>query len=103
MTQKTNKQDWSPEDVTAALRKKGWTYRSLAAYYGLDSAATIHGALEKPYPKSEARIAAVLDLQPQDIWPSRYTEDGKPKPRKPKRIPKLPKGNVNITHLRKRA
>ncbi len=35
-------------------------------------------ALVKPYPRMERAIANKLGLQPQELWPERYDEHGKP-------------------------
>lgn len=35
-------------------------------------------ALRKPYPKWERIIAAALDLEPHQLWPERYDQNGEP-------------------------
>ena len=44
-------------------------------------------ALVKPYPKMERAIAEKLQLEPQELWPERYDENGRPNrtPGRPKR------------------
>lgn len=42
-------------------------------------ADTLRKALAQPYPAAEAIIAAALEKQPQDIWPSRYLPNGTPR------------------------
>lgn len=74
-------QDWHPSDVIAAVHKAGWTLTALAKSHGLTSANTLSKALTSSYPIAEKRIADALGLHPKDIWPSRYFENGEPKPR----------------------
>lgn len=70
--------DWHPADVVCALHKAEWTLRKLAAYHGI-SKSPLTIALRRPYPKSEARIAAAIGVAPATIWPTRYNPDGSPK------------------------
>lgn len=72
--------DWHPADVVAALRKAGWTIRKLGAHLDISHQA-LSLALVKSYPASEKRIADILDVSPQTIWPSRYNADGSHKKR----------------------
>lgn len=81
-------QDWHPSDVKAALEKKGWSLRRLSVHNGLSpNALALALKPSHTYGKAEARIAAALGVSPQQIWPSRYNEDGT---RKAKRL-----GNPN--------
>lgn len=70
--------DWHRADVIAAVRKTGTTLRGLSRKHGLYHTA-MNQALNKPAPKAERLIAEHLGLTPQDIWPSRYHDDGSPK------------------------
>lgn len=71
--------DWHPADIVAALRKAGWTVRSLAIH--LDIAPTgLSRAMRESSPAGERRIAAALNVHPQTVWPSRYHPDGTRKP-----------------------
>lgn len=63
--------DWHRADVVAALKKKGWSVRSLSVAAGL-SPNTLKGALQFPYLKGEKIIAEAIGLPPEQIWPSRY-------------------------------
>lgn len=74
--------DWHPADIVAALRKAGWSLRRLSQAHGL-SPGTTRAALARSYPAGEERIAAVLDVHPKIIWPSRYYPDGRPRKRGP--------------------
>ncbi|ULU26631.1 helix-turn-helix domain-containing protein [Dyella terrae] len=69
-------QDWHPADIVAALRKAGWSLVQLAVANGYKSRTAIAHAMHRPYPKAERIIASALDMQPQDVWPTRYNADG---------------------------
>lgn len=81
--------DWHPADVIAALRKAGWSLQQLAFENGYTARTALANALHRPYPKAERIIATTLNLEPQQIWPSRYDADGETnrtpgaKPRRP--------------------
>lgn len=67
--------DWDAEDVKAAVRKSSHkSFAALGRAHGLE-AGTLRAALTKSAPRYEAIIAAALGLNPQDIWPSRYTSE----------------------------
>lgn len=66
-----NQQDWHPEDIKCALRKKRITLKKLSIEAGL-APCTLNNALRVSYPKAERIIASALGLEPRDIWPSRY-------------------------------
>lgn len=55
--------------------------RALAEEHALTTSSTLSRALTQSYPASEKRIADALGLHPKDIWPTRYFENGEPKPR----------------------
>lgn len=66
--------DWDAEDVKAAVRKSPYkSFAALGRAHGLEP-GTLRAALTKSAPRYEAIIAAAVGLQPQDIWPSRYTD-----------------------------
>lgn len=67
------KADWHPADVVAALRKAGWSLRKLSQHHGYVPTALAH-ALQRPWPKAQRLIAEALGVQPETIWPSRYTK-----------------------------
>lgn len=78
MTKKTASKDWHRADIIAAVRKTGTNLSKLARDNHLFHTA-LNNALNRPYPRYERIIAEHLGLKPQDIWPSRYHEDGTPK------------------------
>lgn len=59
-------------DIVAALHKKGLTVKQLSLDAGLGS-STLSNALSRPYPKAEKIIAQALGMEPEQIWPSRYS------------------------------
>lgn len=67
--------NWHTADITCALKKKGWSIRSLAAEYDI-SPNTLRQALYVSYPRGERIIAAALGVEPEQIWAERYA----PKP-----------------------
>lgn len=69
-------QDWHPEDIKAAVRKRGQTLAGIARRAGLNEAAT-RLALTLPRAGAEQAIADLLGIHPKIIWPSRYHSDGK--------------------------
>lgn len=80
-TKKASREDWHPADIKAALDKAGWTLRALAAHHGIKASSTLSHTFERSYPLNEKRIADAIGVKPQEIWPSRYNEDGSKKPR----------------------
>jgi Ner family transcriptional regulator len=72
--------DWHPADVLAALKKRGQSLAGLSVANGYHPTAA-GKALKQSWPAMEAIVAAALSLRPQEIWPSRYDEGGRPLPR----------------------
>jgi len=90
--------DWHPEDIKAAIRKTGTTLSDLSRAAGFSEGAAKR-ALLIPWPRMEAAIAARLGRKPHEIWPSRYSPDGRPLAglhiRRPKNLaPATPPRNV---------
>lgn len=78
--------DWHPADIIAALKKRGLSLAQLSRYSGLSS-STLNNALVRPWTKGEKIIARALNMEPVDIWPSRYFDvRGQPIVRKVRRI-----------------
>ncbi len=80
-TKKASQKDWHPADIKAALDKAGWTLRALAKHHGLTTSTPLSHTFLRSYPANEKRIADAIGVTPQEIWPSRYFEDGSKKPR----------------------
>jgi Ner family transcriptional regulator len=70
---------WHPEDVKAAVRKKGQTLAGLARTNHF-SESYLRGTLIRPRPRGEEIIARFLGVAPREIWPDRYDTSGAPKP-----------------------
>lgn len=62
---------WHPEDIKAAIRKKGTSLTALSKKHGY-SDSYLRGTLIRHRPEGEAIIAEFLDTTPADIWPERY-------------------------------
>lgn len=81
--------DWHKADIKAALEKRGWSLRGLAAHHDL-SPSTLRDAFRWPYPAAEKRIAAAIGVHAMALWPSRYDEDGNPARRAPRPVKTTP-------------
>lgn len=79
--EKTSRKDWHPADIKATLEKAGWTLRALAAHHGIKDSSSLSHTFGRSYPLNEKRIADAIGVPPQEIWPSRYYDDGSKKPR----------------------
>lgn len=71
------KQDMHRADIIAGLKKRGTSLSALARAQGYSS-STLQNALNSKWPKGERIIAEALDLDPAEIWPSRYNKHNKP-------------------------
>ena len=65
------------EWIKFQLRVRGSSLSALARELGVSRHAP-RLALVKPYPKMERVIAEKLGLKPQELWPERYDENGRP-------------------------
>ncbi len=65
-------QDWHPADIIAELKKRGTSLAAVSRKAGLAS-STLANTLQRRWPKGQRLIAAALDCDPAEIWPSRYT------------------------------
>lgn len=75
--------DWHPEDIKAAVRKRGRTLAGLAASLGISRQAMTR-TLVRPAARNEKLIASIINVDPSVIWPSRYASAGtrrSPQPR----------------------
>lgn len=78
---KASREDWHPADIKAALHKRGITLKGIAQAYGLKDSSSLSATFTRSLPANERRIANALGLHPKDIWPSRYKDNGDPRPR----------------------
>ncbi|MGE4321783.1 MAG: helix-turn-helix domain-containing protein [Sphingobium sp.] len=69
--------DMHPEDIKAAIRKRGRTITALAEAHGLPKQVVSMAISARVSARAEAVIADFIDVPPQAIWPSRYDADGK--------------------------
>lgn len=67
---------WHKEDIKAAIRKRGITMNALAKQCGLPS-STIRNALVRPVFSGELAIAGFLGIPAHELWPDRWTADGR--------------------------
>lgn len=81
--------DWHKADILAALIKAGWNLSTLARAHGYSHRNTLSNALYRGWPKGEEIIAWGIrqgnefpNIQPADIWPSRYSDTAKSTRRK---------------------
>lgn len=66
--------DMHPADIIAQLHKKNTSLAALSRQCGLSS-STLANALSRPWPKGEYLIADALEMEPSEIWPSRYYDN----------------------------
>ena len=67
---------WHPEDVKAAIRKRGKSMADLAREHHLPS-ANVRNALRRPVRSGEIVIAAFLGIPLCELWPDRWDVNGK--------------------------
>jgi len=66
---------WHPEDIKAAIRKRGTTLSALATQAGLHE-STVRNALYRCIPAADEEIAGFLKLPKHALWPDRYDAEG---------------------------
>lgn len=87
---KQSPKGWHPEDIKAAIRKRGQTFEGLARRHHY-SAAYLRQTLIQPMPKGEKIISDFLGIAPWRIWPDRYERNGQPKAGRVVRAPYGPR------------
>ena len=70
-------QGWHPEDIKAAVRKKGETLTNLALTNGMSEAAC-RVVLKRPGYAAEQIIADFIGVPAPELWPERYDRFGNP-------------------------
>lgn len=68
---------WHNAYIVAALHAGGTTLRKLSVEQGY-STGTLKAVLHTPWPKGEKIVADRIGVPPQELWPDRYDEHGKP-------------------------
>jgi len=72
------------EWIKFQLRARDTSLSKLAKALGVERNA-MNNVKRGPYPRMERAIALALKLEPEDIWPERWGNDGQPsRPRNPK-------------------
>ena len=69
---------WHPQDIMAAVRKRGSSLQRLARENGY-SRNTFNRALKERFPNAHAVIADFLGVSRGDLWPEWYRKDGSPR------------------------
>ena len=67
---------WHVEQIKAAVRMSGTTLKSLSLANGLPPASCSF-ALNNPHQAAEIVIAQFLGVPPHELWPDRWTADGR--------------------------
>ncbi|KFA96220.1 helix-turn-helix domain-containing protein [Vibrio sp. ER1A] len=67
------KSDMPSALIVAHLKLNGWSLSKLAQHHGYHR-GTLNNALRAPWPKGERLIADALNMEPEEIWPSRYLD-----------------------------
>lgn len=68
--------DMHPEDIKAEIRKRGYNLTELAEINGLAKQSVSEAIRSRASAKAEKIIGDLLDMDPAEIWPSRYRADG---------------------------
>jgi Ner family transcriptional regulator len=76
------RRDWHPEDIKAAIRKRGRTLSQLGARHGI-TRQVMANALIYPHAAAEVVIARFIGVPAHRIWPSRYNSNGERKKPQP--------------------
>lgn len=63
--------DWHPEDIKAALRKRGWSFSRIAREHGY-AMTSPRDVLRRKWSQVETIVAEIVGVPAAKIWPSRY-------------------------------
>ena len=77
-SKKPARQDWTPAYICYRVWDSGATLRKLDRAHGFAPGA-LSVALRRAWPNAQRIIAEAIGVAPQEIWPSRYEPDGRPK------------------------
>lgn len=67
-----------PEDIAAAIRKRGVSLKELSLRHGYSRSAVQMTIRYRSWSHIERIIADFIGVPPEKIWPARYTRDGQP-------------------------
>lgn len=70
------KRDMPRALVVAHLKMNGWSVSKLSEHYGYHR-GTLSNVFNSHWPKGERLIANALNMEPKEIWPSRYPDSEK--------------------------
>lgn len=70
---------WHPEDIKAAVRKRGVSLTALAVSHGLRPSAC-RESLIYPVPRADLVVSEFLGVPLCKLWPDRYDETGRKRP-----------------------
>lgn len=71
-------QGWHPQDILAAVRKRGTTLRALGRVHGFSTNA-LNVALTKRFPNAHVVIARFLGVSLHELWPHWYDQQNQPR------------------------
>lgn len=69
------KAGWHPQDIIAAVRKRGSTLQTLSRQHGFNR-ITFNKSVTMRFPRAHQIIADFLGVPRQEIWPQFYDENG---------------------------
>ena len=70
--------DWPSHYIVYRLRERGTSFSRLSARHGY-ARSSARMVVHTAWPKMESLVASAIGVPAEEIWPSRYHEDGSPK------------------------
>lgn len=86
---------WHPQDIMAAVRKKGSSLQRLAREHGF-SRNTLNRALKERFPNAHAVIADYIGVSRGDLWPQWYCKNGAPRLRSRADMRRTPRSEAQL-------
>ena len=77
---KESLQDWPRQQIKDALAKEGWWLSKVARDLGYKRDNKAAAVFRDSMPRVEQRIAEIVGVPKQEIWPSHYDEHGNKRP-----------------------
>lgn len=74
---KSRRVGWHNAYIVAAIHAGGTTLRKLSVSHGY-APSTLSNCLHTPWPKGERIIGDFIRVPPQELWPERYDDAGRP-------------------------
>ena len=72
------REPWHPQDIIAAVRKRGSSLQRLGRERGF-GLGVLNRATTKRFPRAHQIIAEFIGVPRQEIWPQFYDETGAPR------------------------